>query len=101
MKYLITESQLEAFLLRRFTMDELEALRDDYNYIMDEEDFEDSADRDDYAYELIEDISSFFSLQEYDSEQVIGRWVENTLQVRVTNTDYEFVAHPGMVENTP
>ncbi len=54
MKYLITESQLEAFLLRRFTMDELEALRDDYNYIMDEEDFEDSADRDDYAYELIE-----------------------------------------------
>jgi len=54
MKYLITESQLEAFLLRRFTMDELEALRDDYNYIMDEEDFEDSADKDDYAYELFE-----------------------------------------------
>jgi hypothetical protein len=54
MKYLITESQLETFLLRRFTMDELEALRDDYNYTMDEEDFEDSADRDDYAYELIE-----------------------------------------------
>jgi len=54
MKYLITESQLEAFLLRRFTMDELESLRDDYNYIMDEEDFEDSADRDDSAYELIE-----------------------------------------------
>jgi hypothetical protein len=50
MKYLITESQLESFLLRRFTMDELESLRDDYNYIMDEEDFEDSADRDDYAY---------------------------------------------------
>ena len=56
MKYLITESQLETFLLRRFTMDELEALRDDYNYTMDEEDFEDSADRDDYAYGLIEDF---------------------------------------------
>ena len=54
MKYLITESQLETFLLRRFTMDELESLKDDYNYAMDEEDFEDSADRDDYAYELIE-----------------------------------------------
>jgi len=37
-------------------MDELESLRDDYNYIMDEEDFEDSADRDDYAYGLIEDF---------------------------------------------
>jgi hypothetical protein len=54
MKYIITESQLDTFLLRRFTMDELESLRDDYNYIMDDEDFEDSADRDDYAYELLE-----------------------------------------------
>ena len=56
MKYLITESQLESFLRRRFTMDELESLRDDYNYIMDEEDFEDSADRDDRIYGLIEDF---------------------------------------------
>ena len=54
MKYIITESQLDTFLLRRFTMDELEGLRDDYNYIMDDEDFEDSADRDDYAFELLE-----------------------------------------------
>jgi len=35
---------------------------------------------------LIKEISSFFSLQPYDSEQVIGRWVENTLQMKVTNT---------------
>jgi hypothetical protein len=35
-------------------MDELEELKNDYNYIMDDEDFEDSADRDDYAYELLE-----------------------------------------------
>jgi hypothetical protein len=56
MKYLITESQLDTFLLRRFTMDELKGLKDDYNYIMDEEDFEDSADRDDHAYGLIENF---------------------------------------------
>ena len=56
MKYLITESQLEEFLLRRFTMDELESLRYDYNYSMDVEDFGDSADRDDYVYGLIEDF---------------------------------------------
>ena len=37
-------------------------------------------------YELIEEISRFFSMDEYDSESVIGRWVENTLQMRVTNT---------------
>ena len=40
-----------------------------------------------YIYwKLIGEISSFFSLEESDSEQVIGRWVENTLQMRVTNT---------------
>jgi len=41
MKYIITETQLDIFLLRRFSMDELEELKDDYNYAMDEEDFED------------------------------------------------------------
>jgi len=56
MKYLITESQLESFLRRRFTMDELERLKNDYDYAMDEEDFEDSADRDDHIYGLIEDF---------------------------------------------
>ena len=35
---------------------------------------------------LIKEISSFFSLQLSDSKEAIGRWVENTLQMRVTNT---------------
>jgi len=35
---------------------------------------------------LVKEISSFFSLQSSDSEQVIGKWVENTLQMKVTNT---------------
>ena len=35
---------------------------------------------------LIREISSYFSLQESDSKQVIGRWVENTLPMKVTNT---------------
>ena len=37
-------------------------------------------------YELIKEISSFFSLGEYESNKVIGKWVENTLQMEVTNT---------------
>lgn len=37
-------------------MDELKGLKDDYNYIMDEEDFEDSVDRDDHVYGLIENF---------------------------------------------
>ena len=35
---------------------------------------------------LINEISSFFSLEESDSEKVIGRWVENTLNMSVTDT---------------
>ena len=37
-------------------------------------------------YKLVNEISSYFSLQRSDSEKVIGRWVENTLQMKVTNT---------------
>jgi hypothetical protein len=37
-------------------------------------------------YKLVDEISSFFSLEESVSMEVIGRWVENTLQMRVTNT---------------
>ena len=37
-------------------------------------------------YNLIKEISSFFSLQESDSKEVIGMWVENTLQMKVTDT---------------
>ncbi len=33
--------------------------------------------------ELIEEISRFFSLEPNDSKGVIGRWVEDTLQMRV------------------
>jgi len=37
-------------------------------------------------YKLVDEISSFFSLEESDSEKVIGRWVENVLQMKVTDT---------------
>ena len=36
--------------------------------------------------DLIKEISTFFSLQSSDSEEVIGRWVENTLQMRIEYT---------------
>lgn len=56
MKIIITESQLDTFLLRRFSIDELKGLKNDYNYAMYDEDFEDSADRDDHIYGLVEDF---------------------------------------------
>ena len=63
MKYIITETQLDTFLRRRYTMDELEELKKDYRDGMDNIDFEDSADREDYIYALIDD---FISRKKFD-----------------------------------
>ena len=48
-----------------------------------------------YTYwKLVEEISSFFSLEQTDSEQVIGRWVENTLKMNVTDTSGAILSIP-------
>jgi hypothetical protein len=44
--------------------------------------------------DLVNEISSFFSIQDSDSRQVIGRWVENTLKMKVKNTSYLPTALP-------
>ena len=51
-------------------------------------------------YKLIEEISTFFSMEESDSKKVIGSWVENTLQIRVTNTQFLSTLNRATVENT-
>ena len=41
-----------------------------------------------YIYhKLVEEISYFFSIEESDSHDVIRKWVENTLQRKVENTN--------------
>ena len=48
-------------------------------------------------YDLIQEISSFFSLQESDSKEVIGMWVENTLQMKVKGTNrFAFLLLPAL-----
>jgi hypothetical protein len=94
MKYLITESQLDKVIFRYLdNQDFIRIERDDKIYFANSEGDEYAQiryDKDDgwcgIHYKLIYEISSFFSLEESDSEQVIGRWVENTLQMRVTDT---------------
>ena len=39
---------------------------------------------------LIEEISSFFSLERSDSKKFIAKWVENTLQMRVNSTERNY-----------
>lgn len=92
MKYLITESQLDKpiFIYLNYK-DFIQIKRGLLTYFVNSKD-------DEYAQikngnfgcvispELIKEISSFFSLDESDSESAIGRWVGNTLQMKVTNT---------------
>ena len=51
-------------------------------------------------WRLIEEISSFFSMEESDSEAIIGRWVENTLQTEVTSTSASYPFSYFFVGNT-
>jgi len=94
MKYLITESQLDKVIFKY--LDNQDFIQIDF----DEKIYFVNSVNDVYAqikydkndnwcyvyYKLIEEISTFFSMSHYDSELVIGRWVENTLQMKVTNT---------------
>ena len=94
MKYKITDKQLyDVIFLYLDNQDFIRIERDDKIYFANSEGDEYAQiryDKDDGwcgIYDrLINEISSFFSLGESYSEQVIGRWVENTLQMSVTVT---------------
>jgi hypothetical protein len=99
MKYLITESQLDNVIFRYLdNQDFIQIDNNDGIYFVNSE--SDKYGQIKYykpfaicfiSHELIEEISSFFSLQESDSEEVIGMWVENTIQMKVTDA--------GIVDN--
>ena len=94
MKYLITESQFDKVIFKYLdSQDFVQIEKNNRIYFANSEGDEYAQIRFDKKngfcyiyYKLIEEISSFFSMEESDSEQVIGRWVENTIQMRATNT---------------
>ena len=96
MKYLITESQIDRVIFRYLDNQDFIQIEIQNNIYFTNSEGDEYAqiryDKDDgwcgIYYKLIDEISSFFSLEQTDSEQVIGRWVENTLKMRVTNTEY-------------
>ena len=108
MKYLITESQFDKVIFKY--LDNQDFIRIEINDRI----FFVNSEGDEYAqirfdkedgwcyiyYKLINEISTFFSMQDSDSEQVIGKWVENTLQMKVTNTEWLFLSIEDLVENT-
>jgi hypothetical protein len=94
MKYIITESQIDRAVFRYLdNQDFIKFEKDDFIYFVNSENdlysliiyYKDNGWCD-IEPNLIEEISSFFSLDDSDSKEVIGRWVENTLQMIVTNT---------------
>ena len=109
MKYLITESQakIAATFLKLDMKNFIQINKGNNIYFVNSE-------GDEYAQirynedsevcfiniDLVKEISSFFSLERSDSKEVIGMWVENTLQMKVTNTFVGRHSLPFIVENT-
>jgi len=95
MKYLITESQLDNTIFNYLdNQDFIQFEKGNRIYFVNSEGDKYAQIRYDKSdgwcyihYKLVDEISPFFSLEESDSKEVIGRWVENTLQMRVINTD--------------
>ena len=108
MKYKITDSQLESVIfLYLDNQDFIKIERENSIYFVNSEGDEYSQIRynkeDGWCYihyKLVDEISSFFSLGESDSMEVIGRWVENTLQMRVTNTS-KWIWYPLLLLRIP
>ena len=94
MKYLIKESQLDKVIFKYLDNQDFIKIEKGSNiYFVNSDGDENAQIR--YAksdgwcyiyYRLIKEISSFFSLDKTEAEQVIGKWVENTLQMRVSYT---------------
>jgi hypothetical protein len=92
MKYLITESQINKLIFTYLdNQDFIQIEKYDSIYFVNSEGDEFAQIRynmeDGRCYiskKLFKEISSFFSLDESDCEEVIGKWVENTLQIKVT-----------------
>jgi len=102
MKYLITESQINNLIFIYLdNQDFIQIERNDAIYFVNSErdgfaqikyDIEDG--RCFINYNFIEEISSFFSIDESDSKQLIIRWVENTLKMNVTDTSGAILSIP-------
>ena len=94
MKYLITESQFDKLIFKYLdNQDFIQIDMNDSIYFVNSEGDEYSQIRYDKKngwcviyYELVDEISSFFSMEYSDSKQVIGKWVEDSLQMKVTET---------------
>jgi hypothetical protein len=107
MKYLITQSQIDKIVFKYLdNQDFIQFERNDSIYFVNSEGErypQIRYDKDDnwcvIYYGLVKEISTFFSIKGSDSESLIGRWVEHTLQMKVTKTFKTSYGLYGIVEN--
>jgi hypothetical protein len=98
MKYLIKESQISNIIFKYLDNQDFIVVGDSTSlYFVNSEGDEYAQIRYDKKnegcyihYKLVEGISSFFSMKESNSKKIISKWVENTLQMKVTNTIVHF-----------
>ena len=94
MKFLITENKLERIVYKFLdNKNFIKIERENKVYFLNHEGDEFGQIRynkdDGYCYinyDLNREISSFFSLEKFETNILIGRWVENTLQMKVSDT---------------
>ena len=94
MKYLISESQIDKIIFKYLDIqDFIQIEKNDKIYFVNSKDDEfaqiryDKYDGQCYIHDdLIVEISEFFSLRYSDCKKVVGKWVENVLQMNVANT---------------
>lgn len=96
MKFILTESKMESVIFKYLdTTDFIKIEKNNSIYFVisaDDGYTQIEYDKDDgwclISLDFIKEISSFFSLSYNDSEKIIGKWVENILQMKVSNTDF-------------
>ena len=94
MKYLITESQFDKVIFKYLDNQDFIQVedKDDIYFVNSQGDkycqirYDMSDNWSFINYELVDEISSFFSLSDSDSEKIIVRWVGDTLQVEFSYT---------------
>jgi hypothetical protein len=94
MKYIISQEQLDSIVFKYLNAKKLIQIKRKNNvYFVKSEDGKNIRIRYDkndgwcyISWKLVKEISTFFSLEQTDAEQVIRRWIENTLQMKVTGT---------------
>ena len=101
MKYIIPQDKLDKVVFKYLDLKRFEKIKSMYYKGIvfaypDEPNWELGWETDNTLYiyyNLIDEISETFGLNESDSKSIIGRWVSDRLQLEVTNTDNEFLGH--------